>query len=103
MNTGILSQTLRFRFEILFVVENHIICAGFASEFGLVSASRRSNDARAEFLSHLDQQEPHTARRRMDEHRVAALDWIGAVAEVMSSHSLQHRRSCMIEVNLIRN
>src|SRR5687767_15834888 len=39
----------------------------------------------------------------MNQNRVAIFDWIGAMAEIVRCHPLQHRSSSLREVELIRN
>src|SRR5258705_4846142 len=97
----IAGQSLCFSRKILFCVDDHFISAGATSEFRLCFRPRGCDYARAKTLRHLHQQQPDATRRSTNQRRVASLYWIGAVAEIVGWHALQHCSRHLLGVEFI--
>ena len=67
-----------------------------ANQFGLFLGADRGDYTRADLLSHLHQQQPYAAGRRMNQRGLAFAQWIGAVHQIMRGHSLQHGRGGLL-------
>ena len=80
-----------------------MVRAKFQRQGLLFGRGHRANDARAQELGYLHQQQTHTARRRMHQHRVTRLNGICAVAEIMRSHTLQHQRARCLNTDIVRD
>src|SRR5207249_1500763 len=92
-----------FGFKVCCGVHDALIRAGIARELGLFLRAGCSDHARAEFLTHLDQQPAHATGSRMNQRRLAVLDRIRAVTEIMRSHPLEHRGSGVSKVKIVWN
>ena len=69
-----------------------MVAAVLPGETGLLGAARGADDGGAQRLAPLAEDGAHPARDRVDQHRLARADRVGAPAEIPRGHSLQHGR-----------
>ena len=74
--------------EVFASVEDYFVSSGRACEGSLLFGRDGREDARAERLGHLDEEQSGAACAGVDENLVATLDGIGGVGEVVGSDAL---------------
>ena len=85
-----------FRFEVLLRVEDDFVRAGIAREFGFLFRRHCADDAGADVLGKLRDQQSRAARGSVDQRSVATLQRERRSRQIVRRHALQHHRGgCM--------
>ena len=85
------------RGEVFVGVEDDLVGSGGAGEGGLLFGGDGGEDAGAEGLCHLDEEEADAAGSGVDEDFVAGPDGVGGVGEVVGGHALEHGSGGLLE------
>jgi hypothetical protein len=85
----VVGQGFDLRGEVLLGVEDDLVCPGGAGEGGFLFGGDCGEDAGAEGLRHLDEEEAGASCACVDEDLVAMLDCVGGVEEIVGGHALE--------------
>ena len=96
-------QSFGFSFEICLRVQDHFICARALRQLCLLLGGNGGDHACSNVVRHLHQQKSHAACRGMNQRRLAALQRIRIVRQVVRRHALQHRASGLLISHPLRN
>ncbi len=92
---------LDLRGEVFFGVEDDLVGACGTGEGGFFFGGDGGEDASAEGLGHLDEEEAGAACSGVDENFVAGLHWIGRVQEVVGGQALKDGRCGLMEADVV--
>ncbi len=76
--------------EVLLGVVDHVVRPGLPGQLRLLVCGDGGEDVAAQVFDHLGQDQPHPAGAGVNDNRVALLDRISGVAQVVGGHSLEH-------------